>query len=91
MTDHPAAQPSELADLLHDHGAHWQIEHTGELNVWIAVRRSADGRHIRVLVAYDPASLRTKLEDAERDDPGPGNPPGMAQPGGGWISGSMNP
>jgi hypothetical protein len=84
MTDHPAPQPSEMADLLHDHGAHWQIEHAGELNVWTAVRRSPDGRHIRVLVAYDPGSLRAKLEDAE---PGPENRPGVAQPGGGWISG----
>ena len=91
MTDHRAPQPSEMADLLHDHGAHWQIEHTSELNVWIAVHRSADGRHIRVLVAYDAASLRGKLKDAGSDDPGPGNPPGAAQPGGGWISGSMNP
>ena len=90
MTDHPAAAPSEMANLLHDHGSDWQIEHEPGLDVWTAVQRSPDGRHIRVLVAYDPASLRGKLEDAGRDDPGPHNPPGVAQPGGGWISGSMN-
>ena len=89
MTD-PPAQPADIAARMHDHGGRWQIEHTAELDAWIAVRKSTDGRHIRVLVAYDPASLRGKLEDAGRDDPGPHNPPGVAQPGGGWISGSMN-
>ena len=43
MTDNPAPQPREMADLLHDPGAHWQIEHPGELNVWTAVRRSPMG------------------------------------------------
>jgi hypothetical protein len=61
MNDHPA-QPAEIAALIHDHGEHWQIEHSGDLDVWTAVRRSRDGRHIRVLVARDPASLRGKLE-----------------------------
>jgi hypothetical protein len=86
MTDHPA-QPTEIAALMRDHGGTWQIEHTEELNVWTAVRRSPDGRHIRVLVAHDPASLRGKLETVEHDEPGPENRPGVAQPGGGWISG----
>ena len=86
MSDHPA-QPAEIAALIHDHGEHWQIEHTGDLDVWTAVRRSRDGRHIRVLVARDPADLRGKLETVEADEPGPDNPPGVAQSGGGWISG----
>jgi hypothetical protein len=76
--------------LIHDHGERWQIEHTGDLDVWTAVRRSADGRHIRVLVGRDPASLRSKLETVEADEPGDldlGNAPGVAMPGGGWISG----
>jgi hypothetical protein len=90
MNDHPA-QPAEIAALIHDHGERWQIEHTGDLNVWTAVRRSADGRHIRVLVARDPAGLRGKLETVEADDPGAENPPGVAMPGGGWISGPMLP
>jgi len=55
MSDHPA-QPAEIAALIHDHGERWQIEHTGDLDVWTAVRRSRDGRHIRVLVARDPAA-----------------------------------
>ena len=87
MNDDPAQQPSEIANLLHDHGADWQIEYIEDLNVWSAVRRSPDGRHIRVLIARDPASLRGKLETVEADEPGPENPPGVAQPGGGWISG----
>ena len=86
MNDHPP-QPAEIAALIHDHGEHWQIEHTGDLNVWTAVRRSPDGRHIRVLVARDPAGLRGKLADVEADEPSPENPPGVAMPGGGWISG----
>jgi hypothetical protein len=85
MTDLPA-QPADIAALIHDHGERWQIEHTGDLNVWTAVRRSRDGRHIRVLVARDP-SLRGQLETVEADEPGPDNPPGVAMPGGGWISG----
>lgn len=87
MTDHPSPQPAEIAALMQDHGDRWQIEHTEELNVWSAVRRSPDGRHIRVVVAHDPAGLRGKLADVEADEPGPDNPPGVAQPGGGWISG----
>jgi hypothetical protein len=72
---------------MRDHSGRWQAGHTDDLNVWAAVRRSPDGRHIRVLVAHDPASLRGKLASAEADEPGPENPPGVAQPGGGWISG----
>jgi hypothetical protein len=86
MNDHPA-QPAEIAALMHDHGERWQIEHTDDLNVWTAVRRSPDGRHIRVLVGRDIAALRGKLATVEDDEPGPENPPGVAQPGGGWISG----
>jgi len=86
MTDHPA-QPAEIAALIHDHGEQWQIEHDPGLNVWTAVRRSPDGRHIRVLVARDPAGLRGKLADVEADEPSPENPPGVAMPGGGWMSG----
>jgi hypothetical protein len=92
MSDHPS-QPAEIAALIHDAGERWQIEHDPDLDVWTAVRRSPDGRHIRVLVARDPSGLRGKLETVEAGDPGdPGdldlpNPPGVAQPGGGWISG----
>ncbi|HEX7268550.1 MAG TPA: hypothetical protein VF256_14130 [Streptosporangiaceae bacterium] len=86
MTDHPP-QPAEIAALIHDAGERWQIEHDTGLDVWTAVRRSPDGRHIRVLVARDPAGLRGKLETVGPDEHGPGNAPGVAMPGGGWISG----
>ncbi len=76
--------------MLRDHGGRWQIENT-DVGVWTAVRKSPDGRHIRVLVARDVAALRGKLADAEDEEPGPDNPPGIAQPGGGWISGPCNP
>jgi hypothetical protein len=68
MTDHPP-QPAEIAALIHDHGEHWQIEHTGDLNVWTAVRRSADGRHIRVLVARDPRRSARQGRDRGRRRP----------------------
>jgi hypothetical protein len=53
----------------------------------VAEHRHVPGRHIRVLVARDPGGLRGKLQTVEGDEPGPDNPPGVAQPGGGWISG----
>jgi hypothetical protein len=69
----------------------WQIEHDAGMDVWTAVRKSPDGKHIRILVAHDPGGLAAKLADAEADEPGPDNPPGIARPGGGWISGPMRP
>jgi hypothetical protein len=87
MSDHPP-QPAEIAALIHDHGEHWQIEHTGDLDVWTAVRRSPDGRHIRVLVAHDPTSLRGKLETVEADEPGdldlPNRPVSPSRAAGGY-------
>ena len=92
MTDHPPPPAAEIAALRHDHGGRWQIEHTEELDAWIAVRKSPDGRHIRVIVAHDPAGLRGKLADVEAEgEDSPAGPPGVAQPGGGWISGPMTP
>jgi hypothetical protein len=90
MADHPAPQPAEAAALLHEHGGRWQIEHTG-LSVWTAVRKSPDGRHISMLVAHDLTGLRGKLADAEAEEPADLPAPGVAQPGGGWISGASNP
>jgi hypothetical protein len=86
MTEH-TPDPRDLAALLaHEDG--WQIEHETGLNVWTAVRKSPDGRHIRVLVGRDPATLRDKIEDADADaDEDRGIAPGIAYPGGGWISG----
>ena len=74
MTDHPAQNRREIAALRHDHGGRWQIEHDPELDVWIAVRKSPDGRHIRVLVAHDPAGLRGKLADTGGRGARPGQP-----------------
>jgi hypothetical protein len=89
MTDHPAPQPADIAALMRDHGGAWQIEHTENLDVWSAVRRSPDGRHIRVLVARTPEELRAKLADV--DEPPDLPAPGIAHPGGGWISGPSTP
>ena len=59
---------------MRDHSGRWQIEHTDDLNVWAAVRRSPDGRHVRVLVAHDPASLRGKLASPGSRRARPGEP-----------------
>jgi hypothetical protein len=88
MNDHPAPQPAEVAALMRDHGGRWQIEHT-HLGVWTAVRKSPDGRHVRVLVAHDVTGLRSKLAGAENDEQADIPAPGTAHPGGGWISGPM--
>jgi hypothetical protein len=37
--------------------------------VWPAVRKSADGRHIRVLIAPTPSELAAKLETAGTVEP----------------------
>jgi hypothetical protein len=86
MTDHLAPQPADVAALMRDHGERWQIEHT-DLGVWTAVRKSPDGRHIRVLVAHDVTGLRGKLAGAETEEPPSLPPPATAHRGGGWISG----
>jgi hypothetical protein len=87
MTDHPAPQPAEIAALMRDHGGAWQIEYTASLDVWTAVRKSP--RHVRVVVARTPGELAAKLADA--GDPPDLPAPGIAHPGGGWISGPSNP
>jgi hypothetical protein len=86
MDDHPIPRPVDVAALLDECGDRWQAEHDTELDVWTAVRRSADGRHIRVLVGRDAVALRERIEDAEAEEPDP-PAPGTAHPGGGWISG----
>jgi hypothetical protein len=68
MNDHSSPQPSEIAELMHDHGQRWQIEHDPAMGVWTAVHRSPDGRHIRMLVARTPAALGTKLADADSEE-----------------------
>jgi hypothetical protein len=85
MNDHLAPQPAEVEALMRDHGGRWQIEHDTGMDVWSAVRRSGDGRHIRLLVARSPEGLRAKLADV--DEPPDLPAPGIAHPGGGWISG----
>ncbi len=74
---------------MHDAGERWQVEHVADLDVWTAVRRSPDGRHIRMLVARSPEGLRAKLADV--DEPPDLPAPGTAHPGGGWISGPSTP
>jgi hypothetical protein len=58
----------EVAALLHEHGGAWQIEYVSGLDVWSAVRKSPDGRHMHVLVARDPAALSAKITDAGDED-----------------------
>jgi hypothetical protein len=66
MSDHPTNPPAgpgpggELARRF----TSWAIEHETDLDVWTAVHRSPDSRHIRVIVAHTAAELAAKLETA---------------------------
>ncbi|MGO8980019.1 MAG: hypothetical protein ACLQER_12115 [Streptosporangiaceae bacterium] len=70
MHDHPNVPgdtpglPVETAPraLLSHYGAEWQISTEG--GAWIAVRKSADGRHVEVHAGHYPAELAAKLEMA---------------------------
>ena len=60
----------EIITLLRDYGGRWQVDaHPGGLDVLSAVKRSADGRHIRCIVARTAAELAAKLEAAEQAEP----------------------
>jgi hypothetical protein len=73
---------------MREHGGRWQIEHTEDFDVWTAIRKSPDGRQVRILVSRDPVGLRRKLAAAEHDGPAtPGGAPGAARGGGGRIPG----
>ncbi len=63
MNDHPRLASPAPADPLAPFRDEWQIERPA-LDVWSAVKKSADGRHIRVIIAYGPAELADKLAAA---------------------------
>jgi hypothetical protein len=44
----------------------WEITLENSLGVWSATRRSADGRHIRVIVAPSTGELAVKLWAADK-------------------------
>lgn len=56
-----------------------------KLQIRPAARMRAAVRHAARLLAALGVAARVP------DEPGPGNPPGTAQPGGGWISGPSTP
>jgi hypothetical protein len=57
----------QLAKVLRDYGADWQIQQDGECGVWTAISRpTASAFHI--LVAYDLPGLAGKLEAAQRSN-----------------------
>ena len=59
-----AALEFEAAQLLHEF-PDWEIAaYPGGLDVWSAVHRSADGRHIRAIIARTAADLAEKLQAA---------------------------
>ena len=52
--------------LLTPYTRRWQIDaHPAGLDIWSALWRSDDGRHIRVLIARTPMELASKLEAAD--------------------------
>ena len=63
MDDHPSPASLAPADPLAPFRDQWQIERPA-LDVWSAVRKSPDGRHIRVIIAMSAAELAGKLEAA---------------------------
>ena len=64
---HHPPQPS-LAELRRRFGQ-WEIIENSLLPSWTAEHRSADGRHIRVLVAHTASDLAAKLDMAETVEP----------------------
>jgi hypothetical protein len=73
MNPHAPDNPSWISparELMDRFGGRWEIEsHPSGLDVWTAVRKSTDGRHIRVIVARNAAELTGKLETAEIPEP----------------------
>lgn len=68
MNDHPRLTSPAPADPLAPFRDEWQIERPA-LDVWSAVRKSPDGRHIRVIIAHAGTELAGKLEIAETAGP----------------------
>ncbi len=87
MNDHPvtpaATPPPGPGELHRRFGDRWQIELDHQLGVWSAVRRSEDGRHIRVLIGRTADELLGKLTTAEQAEPPEGACPGCG--GGGAV------
>jgi low affinity Fe/Cu permease len=54
-------QPSALSGVLRKYGATWQIVHDAGVGVWTAVQRPTPTA-LRVICAYDLASLAAKLD-----------------------------
>ncbi len=84
MNDHPShtvQAPSVLPDdpgltgedpeglLQRRFGARWKITLESSLGVWSALRRSPDGRSIRVIIGPSAGELLAKLETAETVEP----------------------
>jgi hypothetical protein len=61
---------AELADLLRDFAAGWDIEHLDLGSAWVAVSR--DGGYTQVITASDLGSLRTNLTLARDETDGAG-------------------
>jgi hypothetical protein len=53
---------------LRQYADRWELGRPGP-GIWTATRRSADRRHIRVIVSNDPGELAGKLEAAETCEP----------------------
>ncbi len=54
-------EPSALSGVLRKYGATWQIVHDAGVGVWTAVQRPTPTA-LRVICAYDLASLAVKLD-----------------------------
>jgi hypothetical protein len=60
--------PDAVVALLAPYTCRWQIDaHPGGLDIWTATWRSADGRHIRCLIARSAVELAGKLATADQE------------------------
>ena len=67
-TNSPTPEPSAERLLESRYGTRWLIQ-IEDLGVWSAVHKSADGHHVRVLVARTASELLAKLEAADGSEP----------------------
>jgi hypothetical protein len=67
-TNDPMAEPVTESMLEAPYGDRWDIQ-IEDLGVWSACRKSADGHHVRVLIARTRGELLAKLQTADVVEP----------------------
>ena len=65
MTGNPS-----IARLYHEYGDRWEIEPIPPGTKWIAVHREPGSDYLRVVLAHEVGTLRFRMNEAEREQPG---------------------